>query len=343
MKKLVGFIKIVSIVFLCAILGLLLFKDDKKFGTENTAIGEVVTETKDLIYQKSDLEKQLKEIEHQYYESLADRGTQGFIITDISEEFLSKAIIPQFQKKKWVANLAITPNQYPGMENCISIESANNLLQNGWGLIYYCSEKTDLDEWIGNSLNGLRAVNIESPKVLYLSSQMYQEQKGNLKKICDKYGIEILVTYVNDAKYRANDTINDSLWIIHAEGYLSDTYWSRINTTFNEGDMSCFIIGNNETNTATAYNDEDFTYLTEDIDYFKDKGEFFVSEIYSSHKKRLKVIKNREEGLKKMDPETQAKIDKILSEIDELEKEILRIQDEVKTEDSTSSLFGFLH
>lgn len=332
MKKLVGFIKIVSIVFLCAVLGLLLFKDDKKFGTENTAIGEVVTETKDLIHQKSDLEKQLKEIEHQYYESLSDRGTQGFIITDISDEFLSNTIIPKFQANKWVANLAITPKQYPGMENCISIESANALLQNGWGLIYYCSEKTDLDEWISNSLNGLMAVNIESPKVLYLSSQMYQDQKDNLKSICDKYGIEILVTYVNDGKYRANDTINDSPWIIHAEGYLSDTYWRRLNTTSAEGDMSCFIIGNNAENAATAYTDEDFSYLVEDIEYFKEDGRFSVAEIYASRKKRLKVIKKREEGLKEIEPETKAKIDQVKSEIDELEQEILRIQGQLKTE-----------
>lgn len=211
-KKLI----IIGSIILVVILGLLIWKSQKDEQREASIHKEWSEKRLPLSVKKEQLEQQLKDLEEQYQSNVDAKGTSAIVFTDLNHQVYS-VCFPIMKKYEVIGTLALSKNQLPGKDGCITEKEFAELMEAGWSTCVRWDKNSDVSKWWPNLQKELRSLGIEPGKQMYFPLDTYKEDlDAQLKEM----GFNTAICERPDGESPLTSAYEEGIWHVGAMGFM---------------------------------------------------------------------------------------------------------------------------
>ena len=211
--------KIVLGVTVVLAIGLFMFikMDEKEEAKKNSRYNELYEQRRPLEVKKEQLEQELKELEDAYEESKSPNAVVQVVFTELDEQVYT-VCYPVMKEYGYVGTLALSPEEFPGAEGCMSVEQFQELRDEGWGISVTWQAGTNVEQWWTNMQNKMLVLGIEQGKTLYFPKGTYTPE---LDETILKLGFSIALSNTEEGATPLQMKYEEGVWHVGAVGLMS--------------------------------------------------------------------------------------------------------------------------
>lgn len=233
------------------------------------------------------LNQDLDSLEKEQEKEIQGMGTLTLLFSDL-DEMVYTDIFPQMKSYGFIGVMALSPNNFPGREGCLSREQFGELLDAGWKCVLRWEENRSSMEWLSSCRQLAGEIGIPLPEVVYFPPELYHSSQDDFLTeqrflIAVHHGEEELPLVLTEA--------GEELW--HpgaiawnqngAVGMLSDVTAQKGNLVFSVGsDLQ-----------AEEYETEDYTAMLKKLNDYCQSGDLLVTDILGAREYRRNLEAER--------------------------------------------------
>lgn len=314
-------IKIIIVIIAVITIGFSIFffwREDQMKKERDVYYAQMEEEMESLTKEKKQLENDLSNLEKNYNGETQGVSSVVFMFTDLNENIYTD-IYPLMKECGFVGMLTLSPTNFPGQDNCLSLEQFKELIEMGWQCSLKWDESDDIDEWLESCKSVVNKAGIKLPEVVYFPENSYRSEYNESLK---KQGISIIVHHGEEELSLTALEFKEDFWYSGALPWNRDGASSILSNAINQkkGDI-IFTIGSDSS--RESYKKNRFDSMLIKINGFSKADNIFVSSLLGvkEYRKELENKRNNLEG------EYKKQVGLLKTKIDELDKKIDSVYD----------------
>lgn len=312
--------KIVSIATVILAVGLILFiwgieSREKKETDMHTAWYE---ERRPLTVQKEQLEQQLENVEKAYESAKNPKATTQVLFTDLSANIYD-VCYPIMKEYEYTGILALSKDQFPGKEGCMTIEQLRELINEGWTTCIEWNLDSSANKWWPELQKELQGLDILQSTTMYFPVGAY---KADYDKDLQEMGFTATVIGKTGDESPLQLQHEEGLWHIGAVGFMSSKPRLWLNESVAQKANVIFLVGFQESESENLYNEKSFRSMLNYFDEYEATDELDVTDVAEARE----YFKNRSIGVS---PETEAKYQEDKAAIEKQLEDVKKQLDEL--------------
>ncbi len=200
-------------------------KQDKSVSTES--IDDTNSKQEQLINKISDMINKYQDSDNQPTATIFVRGVKD-------SDYKSYYKVLDKQDVKGI--MLLTLEDFPGKDDCITLEQFSSLVESGWRYAYYYDESGDLDSYLEGMEQNFADIGYKVPKALFSMAEDFGNE--NLQ-IATVYDIDTIIQYRSNALNVVNlRAKSNDIWYLGAVNWDQDSleqcmdYVKRVNGSF---------------------------------------------------------------------------------------------------------------
>ena len=298
---------ILSAVFLAG--GLyLLEKQDRELARQSEALAE---KAEPLVWEQRERKQELDVLEEQLQRQEYGLGSVVIIFTELREEIYTEAY-PVLQEAGYPAVLAVTDREYPGGEGCIRPEQYEELRSAGWETCVRWDGEQPLEGYMEQLREIFAGLQTAVPEAIYISDGRYTASCDTLVR---EAGFRTVIHHGEDGRGIITLGYEEEMWHAGAMPWNQNGVKTTISSAASGGGNLILTVDFQEG--SALFEADKFPRLCE---YLKQCGEnLFVTDLEGALEYRREVADSG------VDLELVAARQRLLEEIEELEREIAAI------------------
>jgi hypothetical protein len=282
MKKFI--VLIIMLVIACGTLFTYKIKKDK---ATSAYYSNLITQTNQIDTKINQLEEEIETLKDKY--NITNQGTITLLFTELNSQLYDE-IYPKMKEYGYVGMIALSSNQYPSKDGCISIAQYRKMMNNGWNSCYLWEDQDTLTSF-QSTLDNL---GLHPSKIMFFNDN-YDDDTINYI-----YLSKFKAVISNSESYSAMTSKNDMSYI-NSKSYLNNSSDNIKNIINNNANM-VYTISFNQTN--NQYDSSTFTTLLKNIKTYTKKETLEVIDINdlfnestdsSEYQARLEISSKQEE------------------------------------------------
>ena len=311
MKK----IGIVLSVVLAVLFGFLLWRDKKTEDMQAAQINALYSQASSLEKEREAIQRQLDQLPEKYQEKQSGKATEQLLFTELDGQ-LYHEVYPLMQEFQVNGVMALSLQEMPGMDNKITREQFDELIDAGWTYCLLWDGQQELSSWLDTIQALLIEEELSMPQVLYFNTGTYFSQADD---IIFQYGITTAV-HPGEEDLPLIALENDSnVWQLGCYPWNGYNVVPSISDMINSSGNLSFCVSFNGTDDAyhqtsfrnmlayvTACRDEELLLITD-----FEKARFIQEENMAERRELESEFQTQEEKL-------QAQLDSVNSQLREL-------------------------
>ena len=267
--------KIVLGVTVVLAIGLFMFikMDEKEEAKKNSRYNELYEQRRPLEVKKEQLEQELKELEDAYEESKSPNAVVQVVFTELDEQVYT-VCYPVMKEYGYVGTLALSPEEFPGAEGCMSVEQFQELRDEGWGISVTWQAGANVEQWWTNMQNKMLVLGIEQGKTLYFPKGTYTPE---LDETILKLGFSIALSNTEEGATPLQMKYEEGVWHVGAVGLMSSRpkLWLR-EAVANDANIAYLVGFETE---EELYNQSSFRSMLNCFDEYEATKELVVTNV----------------------------------------------------------------
>lgn len=263
--------------------------------------------------QQNNLETEISDLEKEYEAVVNGKGNLVFIFKELNDKFYS-SMKTKMAEKSMTGVMLLSKNQFPGMDNCISMDEFSNLISIGWDYYIAWEEGQTKEEWISYWADKLGEVGLVMPKVVYFDKNMYNEE---YEEYLLGNGFEAVVTQGVSGKYMITTGCDEELWDICAIGWNNMEAQNLMQQAVNNGGTIAFTVGFHAL--GEEYEQDDFNAMIDTLSSYVKRDRIQITDVVEA-----KIYEST------ISMEMMEEREIISLKIKEKEEELKSIKDEMK-------------
>lgn len=289
-KKIVLAITVVLVV----VLGVFLFKNNQQESAQNEKYEEWNEERRPLKVELKKVQQQLENLNKNYEADKMPRGTTQLVFTDLNEKIYS-VCYPIMKEYGYTGVLAVSVEQLPGKDGCMSELQFKELIEKGWTICVKWDEQILTNKWWNTLKRGLKELKMEPGNVVYFPQGSYAEKWDT---IAQQRGFSILVIEKAEGENPLQVQNESGLWHVGAIGFMTSQPKTWLQEAVAQDANITYLIGFAEE--TQLYNDESFNGMMKAFDQYCASADLMVSSLDETREHYIA----RDEGV---DPAVEAK------------------------------------
>jgi len=308
-------LQITTVLLTVAFVGLLIWSyfDEKK---QEEELWQRYEESEPLQKKQKELRLALAELEREYQVKINGRGTLTLLFMDMTEDIYN-VMYPLLNEHGFDGLLAVSETEFPGKEGCMSIEQAEELMQQGWQLCLHYNGETVLEEWLSVMETELSRWGRSVPTLICFDWNTYQEE---MDVLLAEYGIEAVIRHQDNKRPLLTTQTGEGIWHIGVWGWNQVSARTTLETAVENGASLVFSVG------GTYYYDEDqFPKMLKVLAEFEETDSLFVTDVTAAFGYRSQTEEEREAYKAELEAaraELQVQMDEVDRQMREIYKEM---------------------
>lgn len=298
------------LLFLVICIGLSILLDQHDYSLSKKSVyGDAIDQAaRPLRVERRRLEDEQKTLMQEQTQQRLGKGVITFVFTELSSKLYEKAF-PVMDKNEYVGVLALSDQQFPGKEGCISIKEYQDLLDHGWKTCIYWDAWTDFDTYMSDMKEQMKELGKDLPKIIYFAPDRYKDEYD---KELEEYGFQIVVHH-GEGEYSLITRADESkIWHIAALSWNRSGIKAYINKVAQYGGALSLAVDFGDK--RSGYDKEIFSNMCSYMQSLKER--LIVTDYQESRSYRSSIGINMA---------IQSEIDWYQNEIDEINREIEQI------------------
>ena len=261
-KKLI----IIGSVVLAIILALLIWKTQEDEKKEAAIHKEWSEKRLPLSVKKEQLEQQIKNLEEQYKTDVQPKGSTVILFTDLNHQIYNLCF-PIMKKYEVIGTLALSKNQLPGKDGCITMNEFRELMAAGWSTCVRWDKNSSVEQWWPAFEKDLRSLGIEPGKVMYFPLNTY-EKSADAK--LQKLGFTTAVCEKPDEESPLTLTYEEGIWHVGAMGFMGSQPKNWLRDAAAQDANVIYLVNFTEPN--KMYEQDSFVGMMQTFDLYRASG-----------------------------------------------------------------------
>ena len=234
----------ILIIAMIALIGLVVFLWNTQKSEQEKEAKQAKWEKECLPYnvEKQKLQEELEDLDEAYQSEQNPKATVQFLFTELKAE-LYKECYPKMKKRGFVGIMALSNQQFPGNEGCITLEQFHELRNEGWVVCVRWDAGTSVNQWwptLRQKINEL-AVQVEC---IYVPAGVYNTKlDGTLQKM----GFTTVVCGKTEAETPLQTKYEEGFWHIGGLGFMSAKPKTWLEKAIAQDANIAFLIGFQQT------------------------------------------------------------------------------------------------
>lgn len=310
--------KIIPIVTIVLAVGLFAFIWNVQKQEEEMAVQheELYEQRRPLTVKQEQIEQQLEALEDAYEKSKSPNAVVQVLFTELDEQVYTLCY-PIMQEYEYTGTLALSPNQFPGQEGCMTVEQFQELMNAGWEICITWQTGTDTDKWWPNLQNKLTVLGVEPGQVLYFPKGTYN---ADLDATIQELGFSIAVISKTEEETPLQLQYEEGVWHVGAVGLMSSKPRLWLREAVAQYANLAYLVGFELE--EELYNENSFRSMLNCFDEYEATEELAVTSIQDARDQYHSRSVGVSPELESQYQEQKAALEKELSEIKEQLKEI---------------------
>lgn len=312
--------KIVSIATVILAVGLILFiwKIEGQEKKETQMHTEWYEARRPLTVKKEQLEQQLEDLDEAYETAKNPRATTQVIFTELSASVYD-VCYPIMKEFEYTGILALSKDQLPGKEGCMTIEQFRELLDEGWTTCIEWSSDTAVNKWWPELQEELQKLTIPQSTTMYFPIGTY---KGDYDKELQEMGFATVVVGKTGDENPLQLQYEEGVWHIGAVGLMSSKPRLWLNESVAQKANVIYTIGFREEESENLFNEKSFRSMLNCFDEYEATDAISVTNVEEARE----YFQNRLMGVS---PEIEAAYQENRAAIEAQLKEVNKQLDEL--------------
>ena len=310
--------KIIPIVTVVLAVGLFAFIWGVQKQEEKTAAQqeELYEQRRPLTVKQEQLEQELETLEKEYEKSKAPNAVVQVLFTELDEQVYSLCY-PIMQEYGYTGTLAVSAEQFPGEEGCMTVDQFQELIDAGWGICITWQTEAAANQWWANLQNKLTVLGVESGEVLYFPKGTYS---ADLDATIQNLGFTIAVISKADEETPLQLQYEEGVWHVGAVGLMSSKPRLWLREAVAQDAELAYLVGFELE--EELYNENSFRSMLNCFDEYEATEELIVTNIDEAREHYHSRISGVDPEIESQYQEKKAALEAELSEVKEQLKEI---------------------
>lgn len=308
MKKVAVILALVG----AAVLSVLLWQTDKKEKQQSVQFEQMEKELAPLNVQKRELEKQIAVLDTQAAQKIEKKGTVIVLFTEARKEVYTQAY-PIMKKYGYPGVVAISNEQFPGEEGCMSVSQFKALLKEGWSYAIRWEDDSDIGKWHEEMEKKLKKLKLQKSDVMYFTSGTYKKEVD--EKLV-KLGYQMVAHHGEEGLSVIPKTIEGPLWYPGVYGMQGNSPRAQLEEAIERS--SNIVYGVGFTKIDEMFDKSTFESMLSRFRDYENERQLTVTDFSGALKYRQKFAKQ----VNKSESEQRVERKKLESQIEEIEKQI---------------------
>lgn len=307
--KFVRIAGIMAAVLLAGALVFFIWQEKAAEREKETVYVEMEKELRPLELEKRKLRQELDDLEKVYDEESQGMASLILLFADIDRTVYTE-IFPKMKEYGFIGVLALSGEQIPGQEGCISKEQFDELMEAGWQCCTKWERNMTAREWKESVDKLVAETGITRPSAVYFPQGAYDSKLDNY---LSSQGITIVVHHGEEGLSLTLPENGETLWHPGAIPWHQDgSRWELSGVVTERGNM-VFVTGLDST--EEEYSESGYISMLEDAKGYCESGELMVTDLKTACEYRGN-LEDSQEGLSQNFEEKKAELDEQIEEVD---------------------------
>ena len=312
-KKLIPIFTIVLAIGLFVFVGIAQNQDKKKAEQYE----EMYEQRRPLTVKQEQLEQQLIDLETEFNKASAPYSIVEVLFTELDERVYSQCY-PIMKEFGYVGTLAVSLEELPGEEGCMSLEQFQELVDEGWGVCVTWPGDTVVDSWWTNLNKRLNELGIVPGKTMYFPQGTYSAE---LDSTIQELGFTITTSSVASEVSPLQLQYEEGVWHTGAVGLMSPKPRLWLREAVAQYANVAFLVGFEVE--EELYNEKSFRSMLNCFDEYEATEELIVANTDTAREQYYK----RSLGVDvKLEEEYQAQKASLEEELAQVKKQLKEIE-----------------
>lgn len=235
------FKKIVIVITCILVVGLVVFLDgvseqQQKHDQNHEKIEDA---KRPLLVKKQGLEKELEELEKAYESDKAGKATTQVVFTGLEPEVYTLCY-PIMKEHEYTGTLALSLNQFPGMEGFMTTEQFRELVSAGWDICIKWDAQTFAQAGWKKLQKQLEDLEMETGSVLYFPAETYSK---DIDKEIQELGFSIVLHHGEEGAALIQLADEEGIWHLGAVGLMGEKPKLRLTEAISQKGNITYLVG----------------------------------------------------------------------------------------------------
>ena len=199
---------------LLLVMAIILWTDHRQKKEEAKEVLALEEELRPLNVRRQKIKKQLEEIAEAYEAGRRPKATTQILFTEL-EPRVYELCYPIMKEHEFTGVLALSDQQLPGAENCMTEEQFEELLDAGWSVCVRFDDSAHLNTQWNALKKKLKNFNIDAPTTAYFAEGIYSSE---LDTAIEKCGFTIAIHHGEDGLPLVQKNDETGIWHLGAVG-----------------------------------------------------------------------------------------------------------------------------
>jgi len=318
MSKKVMVVLIVLLALASATMAYLAFEDDNK---EKAYYSKISSETNKLTDKTKKIDDQIYVLKKEFDEKTTCKGNVELVFTELNP-LLYTEIYPIMNEYQYPGILVLTPDQYPGKEDCLSIQQYNELINAGWqSCIGYFGDSI---QEIADFKKRLDNNHLSYSPIIYFNRDTYQQ--GYDQELA-AIGINTVIHHGEESLDIVSEVNRDEFCHLGAVSYRKSNAKEYMNRAIELGRNCIYTVGFSLK--EESYNEKVLKAMLKTFHKYEDKDNLSITTIDNAYQY---FISMQDEKVV-LEEEMNNQINTLKNEKEELNEQIKEINDSYKEKD----------
>ena len=199
---------------LLLVMVIILWTDHRQKKEEAKEVLALEEELRPLNVRRQKIKKQLEEIAEAYEAGRRPKATTQILFTQL-EPRVYELCYPIMKEHEFTGVLALSEQQLPGAENCMTEEQFEELLDAGWSVCVRFDDSAQLNTQWNALKKKLKNFNIDAPTTVYFADGIYD---SGLDATIEKCGFTIAIHHGEEGLPLVQKNDETGIWHLGAVG-----------------------------------------------------------------------------------------------------------------------------
>ena len=284
MKKIGIALAIVGIIVLVFLMG----QEGEKKDKVALEYSEMEKQLIPLNVEKRELEKQLADIDRQEKKDQRERGTVTVLFTELDKKIYNE-IFPMMKEYGYKGVLALSDEEFPGEEGCITKTQFEKLLEAGWSYCTVWDKNRSIDVWNIFLQKKMKKLKVETKPTIYFPENTYKKGYNDSLK---EYGYTIVVHHgERNLPLYPKTTKEGNMWYPGVCGMAGEGPKTKLRETVAMGSNIVYTVG--FTKKDELYEKATFDRMLQEFQKHEKEEEILVMNFEEARKYHLDMYSKR--------------------------------------------------
>lgn len=307
----------ILIIAMVALIGLIVFLWNSQKTEQEKEAREAKWEKECLPYnvKKQKLEKQLKDLNEAYQLEQQPRATVQFLFTEIKEDLYSQCY-PIMKEKDFAGVLALSNQEFPGNEGCITLEQFRELENEGWTVCVKWDATAPVNQWWPTLQQKIMKLGVKV-ECVYVPVEVY---KAELDSTLQQMGFTTVVCGKSEEDIPLQTKYEDGLWHIGGLGFMSSKPKKWLENAVAQDANIAYLIGFQQED--ELYESRNFDAMLSYCENYVHSDDLIVGSVEDARNHYSIRVKGKSP---EQEAEYKEKKDSLQKQIDEIDKKLEEI------------------